>query len=273
MPRHIAQPQYRREREATKYPFADRATLVNRTGRMFLEGTLLDAVLFPVGGRERAYISQVVITHQDVTLMIGDSGTPTRCSGTCALLNAEATIALTDALGRPAGLLISESARLGIFQSWGVGTHLFTVDMTEFAAVCCIPTPEIGVRGFQLEDGTLRTGDVWLVGDDGIVFREEEITLAQGCGPGTPQRVIRVDAVGDPLFRRRLCAPIELFVTPRFITQVRVQHDLGEFTCSPDEFGDLKVFVNNALAVDSVLRVRPTAAGLTIELVGEAATG
>ncbi len=107
----------------------------------------------------------------------------------------------------------------------------------------------------------------------GAAHAETTVTLAQGCGPGTPQRVIRVDAVSDPLFRRRLCAPIELFVTPRFITQIRVQHDLGEFTCSPDEFGDLKLFVNNALAVDSVLRVRPTAAGLTIELVGEAATG
>jgi hypothetical protein len=38
--------------------------------------------------------------------------------------------------------------------------------------------------------------------------------------------------------------------------------------CGPDEAGDFKLTVNNDLAEDTVLRIRPTEAGIVIEAEG-----
>jgi len=270
MAERILYPEWRKQNESTKYPFGERATLTNDAGRIIIEGTLLDAVLYPVGGVEGLFLSSVEIDHQQVTVYVGDSRDEQRCSGTFPLVNPDGEVALTDRYGRPAGLLVSEGRRLGIFQSWGVGTHTFTRSQTEFAATVCVPTPEVGVRGVQLETGEVFVGDVWLVGDDGVVFRTENHAEPATCAvPARSLKVIRMDVVGDPLFRRRLCTPNELFETPQFIKKVRVVGPNGEFECTPDSIGDLKLFANNALAADTVLRVVNTEEGIAIGAVGD----
>ena len=262
MPR-ILYPEWPNENAGTKYPFAARATLTNGTVQLLI-GTFADAVLFPIGGGPRLRLSKVVVTHADVTLYIGDQTNAELASGVFGLPVPPATVTLEDAYGRPAGFIISSSVQLGLFPSWGVGTYTFEADATEFAATVCIPTPEVGVRGILLDDGTLLTGDVWLVSDAGVVLRADEEDGAQ---------VVRVDVVGDPLFRRRLCETEQssLFTTPNFIKTVTFTDGRQSVIVTPDADGNVYLTVNNALAADTVLRIHPTAAGNVIEAVGSAA--
>ena len=263
-------PEWRKQNETTKYPFSDQASLVNVDGRRIIAGTFLDAALYPTGLTAGLYLSQVTITHQTATLTLGVPGSPAIATGSFNLVSQASDVVFTDASGRPAGLLISEPQRLAVFQTWGVGSYEFQPEESEFAATVCFPTPERGVRGILLDDGSLLTGDVWLIGSDGVVLRTSHETLPASRGkPARTVPVIRVDVVGDPLFRRRLCQPTNLFTTPRFIKTIRIVGPNQTFDCTPDVFGDLKIAVNNALATDTVLRITPVPTGLKIAAVGD----
>jgi hypothetical protein len=109
--------------------------------------------------------------------------------------------------------------------------------------------PEIGVRGFRTEAGDLVTGDVWLVGENGVVIREEA------------ENVIRFDFVGDPLFARKLCIEQGLFVTGSFLKTINEQ--------GPDAQGDFKLNVGETISADTVLRITPIDGGIKISAVGQ----
>lgn len=264
MSERIIFPEWRKENEPTKYPFSNHATLLTQDESVFAEGLLTDAAIYPVGGQAGIYLSEVVIDHETVTVWIGDPDERHLASGEIPLINPPNDIVLTDVYGRPAGILVSTSQRLAVFQSWGVGTHEFRQAATEFAGTVCFPTPELGLRGLQLENGDFVAGDVWLVGGPGVVLRPSE---AQVPGYGNA-RAIRVDVVGDPLFRRRLCQDAELFVTPQFIQQIRVIGPNGEFTCTPDANGNLIVTMNNDDNEHPVIRTVNTEAGLLVDTTG-----
>jgi hypothetical protein len=273
MVERILFPEWRDSNDTTRYPFSEQATLLNEEGTLLLEGTFLDAILYPIGGGAGLYITSAVIDHENVTLYIGNLTQPTLCSGTFPLLDAPDLIELVDAFGRPAGVLVSETIRLAIFQSWGTGTHEFSRTQTEFAATVCVPTPEIGVRGIQLDSGEVVVGDVWLVGDDGVVFRVEDLEVPATCERAAHTiKVIRMDVVGDPLFRRRLCEGSELFDVPKFIKTIRVVGPDGTFECTPDSHGNLQITANNDLATDTVLRITNKPEGVTIGTVGSRLT-
>lgn len=263
-------PEWRLQNGTTKYPFSETATLVNDDGRQLLEGTLLDAVLYPIGGAVNLYLSQITLTHDTVTISVGNLANPLLCSGSFDIVTPPDSVKLLDVAGRPAGLLVSESVRFAILQSLGVGTHEFAPEQTEFCASVCIPTPEIGVRGVQLPSGEVMVGDVWLVGDDGVVVRTEELSEPAACGlPISSLPAIRVDIVGDPLYRRRLCSGAALFSTPRFIRTLRIVGPNRTFDCSPDSYGEFKLSILNAAAPDTVLRFSPTPTGLRIGAIGQ----
>jgi hypothetical protein len=266
MPERILFPEWRKQNETTKYPFAERATLTSRAGKILLDGTFIDANLYPIGGTVGLYLSKVVVTHSTVTLYIGNEGTPERCSTTFSILSPPTTLLLLDTYERPAGVLISAEYRLGVFQALGIGTHIFERSSTEFAATVCIPVPEHGVRGILLDDGTFLTGDVWLVGDDGVVLRKQTVFQNDICGP-IPNSTIRVDIVGDPLYRRRLCNPQSLFNTVNPIKMIRFVSDNMAFKCASAD-GNVTIGVNNAAATDTILRITNTETGLKISVAG-----
>jgi len=262
-------PQWRKQQETTKYPFSERATLVNSENRVFIEGAFLDAALYPIGANVGLYVSTVTIDFQKVVLTLAAPGQTAIATGEFSLINAEDEIVFFDVYGRPAGVIISESRRLGVFQSWGVGVHEFSREQTEFAATCVFPTPEIGVRGVQLETGELFVGDVWLVGDDGVVLRTEEIEVPVP-GTCTTRRLqaIRVDVVGDTLFRRRLCDPANLFTTPRFVQTIEFVGPNMTYSLTPDTSGNALLSTIDDLAADTVLRIKTTPNGIEIGAVG-----
>jgi hypothetical protein len=107
--------------------------------------------------------------------------------------------------------------------------------------------PSNGVSSFKDELNNTVSGEVWLVGENGVVVRTEG-------------KNIRVDVVGDPLFKRKVD---NSFVTPRFIKTIN--------GIPPDEYGDFKIVSGSYMAGDTILRVypEPDVPGIRIELVGQ----
>lgn len=263
----VIAPEWRAENEPVPYPFADTATL--RNGVVFIPAELLlDAVLYPIGGSTELYLTKISVDNDIATLYIGDTSNQELMSGSFPLGTPPDNLALADQYGRPAGLLVSEAIRLSFFQGWTAGTQVFQIEQTSFATTCVIPMPDVGVRGFVLEDGSVMLGDVWFLGDDGVILTPLTV-VAQGEGVDhTPHNVIRIDVVGDPLFRRRLCDTV--FVTPKFVQRITVRQGNRVFSCTPDELGDFKFTAGNQLANNTVLRIRPVPGrGIKIETVGQ----
>lgn len=249
MPGRVIFPEFRDELEFTNYPFADGASLATRSGDYNIgQTTFLDASLYPIGGAENMYIAEVEITLRAVTLRVSDRVTSNLCYATFDPLQPPSILEFWDDYGRPAGILISEPLRLSQFGAWDNGTHQFERGATEFCASCVIPTPEIGVRGFLTEAGELLTGDVWIVGENGVTVRE--------LTPGQ----VRIDVIGDPLFVRTQCDPLVLFEPPLFIKTINY--------CPPNEIGDFRIEVNDADAAETVMRIVHTDDGLRIEAIG-----
>ncbi|HSN69962.1 MAG TPA: hypothetical protein VLT59_00570, partial [Steroidobacteraceae bacterium] len=164
---------WRVENEQRNYPFADDATLTN--GMLTLpKSLLLDARLYPIGGGPRQYISSITKAATLITFTISDDAQVlATASFDEAAIPDSGEVAIYDEYSRPAGILVSTETALRSFASIDSGTYSFGVEQTAFAATVVIPQPSIGVRGVLLPDGSVLTGDVWLVGEDGIVIRDD----------------------------------------------------------------------------------------------------
>lgn len=218
---HIRHPEWRDSHEDNNYPFEDDATLANNAGATIDPAIFLDATLYPVGGVGNYYLSKLVITNTSVTLYIGDSANTTLASTSFAVNNIPDELRLVDIYGRSAGLLVSESARLLSLKALGTGTHEFSPTQTPFVAAVCLPMPSQGISGFLLDDGTVVAGDVWLVGGEGVVLSQSTSTIGGYCQvTQSTFSTIRIDVIGDPLFRRKLCSSPTAFQTPQFIQQI-----------------------------------------------------
>lgn len=236
MPSDIQGAQFRDEQSASRYPFADTATLVDDLGNVLPADLFADATLYPIGGVEGVYLSQLsVAVDGQITLGIGDVNTALMASVTFDPL-IDAPLLLLDLSGRPAGVIVLDPLQAIELQGWQLGTYTFSQEATEFVAACVIPTPEIGVRGLQSPDGYVATGDVWLIGENGVVLREVD-------------GYIRIDIVGDPLFRRRLCESLDLFVTPAFVKTI---NGIG-----PNQYGSFNFMVVDEVSGDTLLRLSP----------------
>jgi hypothetical protein len=248
-------PEFRDEQLDSRYPFADTATLIAATGFELPRTCFVDVSIYAIGAQTRVYMSSIEVTADAVIINIGDSGSSVICSATYSPLNppADGLLDLTDAYGRPAGILVSSRDALALLGGWAVTSHSFTPAAAEFVSSVVAPAQEAGVRGLFTDAGKLLTGDVWLIGDRGVVLREKT--------PG----VIRVDIVGTPLFKRVDClnddgTPKEAFLSRSFIRTIN--------GCGPDEYGNFTITVATKTAPDSVLRIYPENGVLKIDAVG-----
>lgn len=271
MPERLKHPEWRESHYGTKYPFADNVTLTNDDGIFIPEDIFLDAVFYPIGGGANLYLSKIVLTYETVTIYLGDENNDELASCSFAILQAPSQAVFYDEFERPAGVIISEPIRLVTFQSWGVGTYLFTAEQSGFAATCCIPTPQIGVRGFVLDDGSIMTGDVYLFGDDGIILSVTDMTddTAPLCIRDQEEiKTIRVDVVGDPLFVRKSCEAA--FLEKQFLEQVTVEAGACRVICGPDTYGDFKLTGGSTDTAHPTLRIKklPEKNAILIEAAG-----
>lgn len=249
MPERILFPEFRDEYETTRYPFIDTATLESSSGQPIDHDLFLDASLYPIGSAGGyLYLSKINVKPRLIRITVSDRTRKEKAFVEFDPLLAPETLYVTDEWDRPAGVIVSDSLRLSRFTSWADGDHIFAPDATQFVPSCVIPTPEIGVRGVLTEKGDLFTGDLMIVGQNGVVVRKEG------------DDIIRVDIVGDPLFRRKLCSPVNLFKPPGFVKTIN--------GCPAPESGNFNLTVGGHINDETILRIRKTDAGLIIEAVG-----
>jgi hypothetical protein len=248
MPDQIFTPEFRDELEFTNYPFADGASLTADSGEAISNDTFLDGCVYPIGATTRVYIKRIEIATGQATFVLSDILRKDLASAVVNLLTPSRVVQFFDNFGRPAGILLSEPIRLSRFSAWSIGTHSFQVGATEFVATAVIPTPETGVRGIRLPDGRVLTGPIWLLGDNGITVRED-------AGR------IRVDVIGDPLFVRERCGPIDRFEVPNFIKTIN--------NCPPDQHGNFNLTVGDHFNDRTIVRIYHEDDGLVIEAVGQ----
>lgn len=264
----IRHPEFIRELEGTRYPFVATASLSN--GRdTFLEGTFLDAHLYSVLGTQRYYISRVVVTSSQMTIIIGDENEAERLTGKISMPIDTDVIQLADIYGRPGGILVSEPARLSLLAAWGIGEHRFEQKQTEFCVTCQMPVPDPGVTAIRLAGGELLSGKVWLVGEDGVVLRTELTTDRKG----NVVESLRIDVVGDPLFLQRLCNPESLFAAVNPVRAIRIKQGDYVYECEPDDQGNFSMQMNDSLVADAALRLRTTPEGIVIAVEGSTNAG
>lgn len=279
----IRNPEWRDELDSTRYPFSDDATMTSEAGNFLSELVLIDAVLYPIGATLPLRLSSVVVSPGAITVFVSDTNDDISVQASFSAGSIPDNLKLIDEHGRTAGLLVSSAIRLATLVGLPSGTHIFSEDATTFALSCCHPLPSGGVEGFVLDDGTVLSGDVVLVADDGVVFSHSQVvsTPANPYYSATTFEQIRVDIVGDPLFRRRLCTDSEQFVSPTFIQRICINTpeileagelpsiDSDRFCITPDEYGDIRLIAGTQDASDSVLRIYPVDEGLMFRAVGE----
>jgi hypothetical protein len=260
----LRHPQWRDGNSGNKYPFDDTATLVNAAGRAIDPDTFIDAAIYPIGGSVGMYISSVDVRADEITIFIGDSVLKSLCY--CAFSPAQPAeeLRIVDRFGRSAGVLVSKAVNLSVFSAWGAGVHVFLPTQTRFVASCCYPVPADTVIGFRLDDGSVVSGDVLLVGEDGIAF---DCKTIEEWPASDANKAIQVSAVGDPLYRRKQCPT--LFSTPRFIREIAFQKGTQTIFVKPGEDGNVIIANGAAVIPDSVLRVRTSPQGVMFEVVGE----
>lgn len=208
MPTEIWGREFREQNLVSKYPFNDSAGLISDSGLMFGSDVLVDAVLHPIGAFASLSLTAIESAAAGVVIWIGNEDEPRLAS--CALDPRAVPTGgmLIDAYKRQAGYFAFNPDSTRSLQTWPFGVHAFREGDAEFVASCIVPTPEACVRGFVDAAGTLLTDDVWIIGDGGVQASYE--------GPYTT----RLNAVGDPLFRRRSCLDSGSFTAPTYLKTI-----------------------------------------------------
>ncbi|NDD52295.1 hypothetical protein EBZ39_00185 [bacterium] len=259
-------PQFRDEQSASRYPFADHSTLVSDTGLKIENDMFVDASFYGIDLNEQVYLSSITITSQTVTIIIGDINSPARLVGEYDVLNPpdNGVVSFVDQYGRPGGMLlaapavrdnngnIKQNSSLSAFAVWAQGQHNFSADATEFVSTAVIPAKEPGLRALIPDTSQLQTGDVWLVGSNGIVLRAEG------------EHVIRIDIIGVPLFKRLICAPQTEFPTKSFLQTIN--------GCGPDTYGNFTFTATDKMVDQPTVRIYPNNGTLTFDTVGPQVT-
>lgn len=247
----ILYPQFRDEQSDSRYPFADNAGLLSVERKLDIgRDTFIDASLYIIDGDRQSYLSAITVTPIAVTITVGDVGAKVRATGTYSALNPpeDGIVELFDSWQRPCGMLLSTPLALSRFAAWPAETHTFKLADTQFVGSVVIPAKAPGVRGITAETLELLTGDVWLIGDRGIMVRQD--------GDG----IIRFDVVGEPLFQRYLCQPYERFQPRIFVKTIN--------GCGPDAYGNFTLTATAHGATDAVLRVFVQDGNIRIDTVG-----
>lgn len=247
-------PQFRDEQSDSRYPFADTATLVSTNGSVrFTNSIFTDAAFFIIGAGARVHLSAVAVTAQTVTLTVASDENGVECSASfdIAAIPQDGLLTFFDIYGRAAGRLLSAYEKLALFTTWDIGVYLFSAAATEFVSGVVMPANESGVRGIMTANQELLTNNLWLVGDAGV-----QLSVIDG-------HTIRVDIIGEPLFKRFICEPNTAFPAKKFLKTIN--------GCGPDEYGNFTITATNHNAPaddDTVLRVYPQHGTIVVDSVG-----
>jgi hypothetical protein len=238
---------WRDDNQQRKFPFADDALLTN--GALTIPKSLfIDGRLYPIGGNEDLFLSRVSRDGSTITFAITATG-----AGELATASYDVTdipesgeLAFYDVYGRPAGMLLSTETALQAFSGLNSGNYDFISSQGRFATTVVVPQPEVGVRGFILPSGETVFGDVWIVGEDGVVVRKD----TDGS--------LRVDLIGDPFATRKLCEDEE--ISDEDVELLQPYCALETINgIAPDAAGNFKLMPGSNDSLSNILRIVPTA--------------
>ena len=115
---------------------------------------------------------------------------------------------------------------------------------TPFAPAVIVPQPEIGVRGIVTPDGDALFGDVWLVGENGVIIRRD----TDGS--------LRIDMIGDPFTARKLCEDEE--IADEDVEVLQAYCPLETINgISADDIGNYRMLVGSNESLSNILRIKP----------------
>ena len=249
-------PQWRNSNDQDKYPFNLIASLTN--GTLFIpENLFSDARLYPIGGTEGQYLSRVVKTPTTITIYISDLATLAIASASYEIASPpDDVLALEDKYGRAAGIFVTDPNRLSVFLGWPDGEHEFDQDQTLFAPAVVTPMPQLGVRSMRVDELEVLADDAYIVGGHGVTLEVDD------TDPANP--IITANVVGEPLFKKLLCA-VQGFFNPCLLKTIN--------GVAPDQYGNFTIMVCNIDTDNTVIRVEPVQNGLRIFAVGGVVTG
>lgn len=257
MSERILFPQFRDEQSDSRYPFTDGSKLQPAEIALTINpACFIDAAFHPIGGGEAIFLNQLIVSALNFEFVLETANPSVTIRGIYDWRDppASGVMPFTDEYGRPAGMILVNTEKMEQFLSWGTGTYTFGQRSAQFVATTFIPAKELGVRAIQPDRGAdFLTGDIWLIGDDGVVVRAEG------------DHVIRVDVVGVPLYKRVACDDAAAAAPPkRYLKTIN--------GCGPDEFGNFTITATEkALPAgrdDTVVRIYPTTGGLVFEAIG-----
>jgi hypothetical protein len=237
---------WRDENAVRNYPFGDAGPPSALTGETLPIGLLLDANIHPANVDGDYQLASVTVRDsRSVVFTISGANVPRAATGEWnAYLPDPSVVALTDTLGRPAGVLVVDpSVAEQLLNIWADRTVQFSAESAGFVVSTWNYTSAIG--DLPRRDGVPvgLADDLYLVGEDGVRLT---------CDHSGSTPVVRVHAVGDPLARLRDCSEEPV---PRFIREVVFQQGSQTITCSPNELGEVFLVVASNFEVASSLRL------------------
>lgn len=235
MAQNISYPyiQHKGQLDLGVYPFRDNATMQAIQGAQIPPGVITDARTYIPGADPNQYISKITFSKDGITVYINDSS---GVVATAKTKKRQSNTPLYDSYGREVGVLIGDILDLASAIS-GFGTITFDSTAMPFVSSVVVAQPSNIVTGIKDEKGGLISGDVWLVGEDGVALKYE--------APNT----ISVNVIGDPLFKRKNCdAEVSTNqATSRPLKGITINGNI----VYPDEFGNIYWIVGQGAGVSS----------------------
>lgn len=217
------------------YPFAGFVSPALTDGEELPDGVILDALLHAVNSPGGYYLDSLVITGSDVEFFIYDSTRFLVARGTWTPdLPDTSTVPLFSDAGDNAGVLVVGPDTLRSFvRKRAEGTYLFEDTTTGFAPSTWLYAKQ-EISDIRALDGVVvpSEGDLYLVGASGIRLE---------CDGN----VVTVNAIGDPLAKRRECG--EEFQPPRYITEIVYQNGDVTKTCGPGDYGEAHLIADSPI--------------------------
>lgn len=251
----IVFPQFREEQQDSKYPFEDGTKTTPAGAEINVpNNVIIDAAIFAVGGGGSASIAAFEIYGTELTITVETTNPLITLTAAASLSSFPPTVQLSDDRGRPGGTLVFGENAYSFFSSIPAKRYEFKANALTFVASCFTPVPETRVNGVLINDTELLTGDIALIGENGVVVRN--------VSRNGQENRIRVDVIGVPLFKRKNCSNEELDPpAQKFLSTIN--------NCPPDEFGNFIIATGTQDASKPTpVRVYPTNKDtLTIEVV------
>lgn len=235
-------PDWRFEMAASRYPFTDSALLQSSSTPKItvVNEMIVDASFYasfdPVGLYR-------IIVQEDNTVQLVFSSESGATTATATLVPGEDLVTVYEK-DRVAGVLVLNEGWEQMAAAWPVGTHVFNQRRNQLVLGVIRTTTVRGLEALEHE-GFSVDGEVWIIGENGVAVRP------------VSDSEIRVDVIGDPLFKRRRCEPTDTFVTPRFVKTIN--------GFPPNQYGGFTV---NTTVSSTVLRISADGS-LKIEVVGQ----